>query len=114
MAAKTYLKTTVAIFLLFLLTSASATVHAKIIYVDDDANGVNDGFSWADAFNYLQDALAASQSGDEIRVAQGVYKPDQGAGITPGNREATFQLITGVTLKAATQASASRNRMPEI
>jgi len=99
MAAKTYLKTALAILLLFLLAAAPATVHAKIIYVDDDANGVNDGFSWADAFNYLQDALAASQSGDEIRVAQGVYKPDQGAGITPGDREATFQLIDGVTIK---------------
>jgi probable HAF family extracellular repeat protein len=71
----------------------------KIIYVDDDAAGASDGSSWADAFNYLQDAIAAAYSGDEIRVAQGIYKPDQGAGITPGDREATFQLINGITLK---------------
>jgi len=70
-----------------------------IIYVDDDAAGANEGSSWADAYNYLQDALAAAYSGDEIYVAQGIYKPDQGAGITPGDREATFQLIKGVTLK---------------
>ncbi len=70
-----------------------------ILYVDTDATGANDGSSWADAYNYLQDALATAYSGDEVRVAQGVYKPDQGAGITPGDREATFQLISGVNIK---------------
>ena len=76
-----------------------STVSAKIIYVDDNASGANDGSSWADAYNFLQDALADADDGDEIRVAQGTYKPDQGLGITSGDREATFQLINGVTLK---------------
>jgi hypothetical protein len=49
----------------------------RTIYVDTDANGANDGSSWQDAFNHLQDALAAARSHDEIRVAQGVYKPDE-------------------------------------
>jgi hypothetical protein len=74
----------------------------RIIYVDADAAGANDGSSWADAYNYLQDALADANSAEkpvEIRVAQGIYKPDQGAGITPGDREATFQLINAVTIK---------------
>ncbi|MHC4498805.1 MAG: choice-of-anchor Q domain-containing protein [Planctomycetota bacterium] len=71
----------------------------RILYVDDDATGANDGSSWADAFIYLQDALSVAYSGDEIRVAEGTYKPDQGAGITPCDREATFQLVNGVTLK---------------
>lgn len=35
----------------------------------------------------------------EIRVAQGVYKPDQGAGITPGDQGAAFPLLNGVTLR---------------
>jgi predicted outer membrane repeat protein len=71
----------------------------RIIYVDDDAGGANDGSTWQDAYKYLQDALAAAKSGDEIRVAQGIYKPDQGAGITRGARTATFQLKNGVAIK---------------
>jgi predicted outer membrane repeat protein len=70
-----------------------------IIYVDDSATGANNGSSWANAFKTLQDALAAVSSGNEIRVAQGVYKPDQGAGITPNDRSATFQLKNNVTIK---------------
>ncbi|MHC4888950.1 MAG: choice-of-anchor Q domain-containing protein [Planctomycetota bacterium] len=37
--------------------------------------------------------------GDDIWVAEGIYKPDQGIGITPGDREATFQLKNGVSIK---------------
>jgi len=46
-----------------------------IIYVDADATGENNGSSWADAFNDLQDALAVAERSDEIRVAQGAYSP---------------------------------------
>jgi predicted outer membrane repeat protein len=78
-----------------------------VYYVDDDATGANDGSSWADAYWMLQDALAAGRYGDEIRVAQGNYKPDQQVVITArgpqirgsGDRTATFQLINGVSLK---------------
>ncbi|MGE5293276.1 MAG: hypothetical protein ACM3VT_00455, partial [Solirubrobacterales bacterium] len=35
----------------------------------------------------------------EIRIAQGTYTPDKGAGITPGDETAAFQLLNGVTLK---------------
>ncbi len=68
------------------------------IYVDADANGANDGTSWADAFNYLQDALVIATNGDEIWVAEGVYTPDQGGGNTAGDRKATFQLKDGVAI----------------
>ena len=73
----------------------------RTIYVDADAPAANDGSSWTDAYNYLQDALADANSAAkpiEIRVAQGIYKPDEGIGITPGDREATFQLTNGVSL----------------
>ena len=72
-----------------------------IIYVDDDAAGANDGSSWQNAYIYLQDALADANSAEkpvEIRVAQGIYKPDQGAGQLAGDRNATFKLMNGVTI----------------
>jgi len=101
-----------------------STAQGEIIYVDDDATGANDGSSWVDAFNYLQEALAAAQTGDEIRVAQGIYKPgppgspgplspppapppSHNVSVPPApplppptaERTTTFQLINGVTLK---------------
>ena len=74
----------------------------RIIYVDGAAVGANDGSSWADAYRYLQDALAEAAGVAppvEIRVAQGVYKPDQGAGVMPGDRDASFRLLNGITWK---------------
>jgi len=85
-----------AISILFFGASA---VAGKTIYVDADATGANNGSSWLNAYRYLQDALAAATTGDQILVAQGIYKPDKGQGITPGDRSASFRLINGLTLK---------------
>jgi L-ascorbate metabolism protein UlaG (beta-lactamase superfamily) len=86
-----------------LLLAISCTVATgKIIYVDDDATGANDGSGWENAYVYLQDALADANSTEkpvEIRVAKGIYKPDQGTSQIPSDREATFHLISSVTLK---------------
>jgi len=80
--------------------SDDLTSFQGIRYVDDDAPGpVYNGSSWQTAFRYLQDALGPAQSGQTIRVAQGIYMPDQGNGATPGDRQATFQLKNGVTLR---------------
>jgi predicted enzyme related to lactoylglutathione lyase len=74
------------------------------IYVDDSATGANDGSNWANAYRYLQYALADANAAPkpvEIRVAQGIYKPDRTT-LNPrgtGDRKAAFQLINGVTLK---------------
>jgi len=90
------------VVLVFLAGFAGTTFAGRIIYVDDDANGANNGTRWTDAYNYLQDALADANSADkpvEIRVAEGVYRPDQGGGNMPGDREATFRLINDVTIR---------------
>jgi hypothetical protein len=75
--------------------------QAGIIYVDADANGANDGSSWADAYNYLQDALAVAGDGNDIWVAEGTYTPDSNSADPngSGDREATFQLINGVAIR---------------
>ena len=78
------------------------------LYVDDDASGKNNGRSWVDAFNSLQDALCAAKSildVNEVRVAQGIYRPDRGYRAdtfrlpTRGDRSATFQLLNGVAIR---------------
>ena len=45
------------------------------IYVDVNACGNNNGTTWDNAFNDLQDALAVAYPGNEIRVGQGTYTP---------------------------------------
>ncbi len=95
-------RTTCLMMLVLLLASLCTAAAGKIIYVDDDAAGANNGSSWDNAYIYLQDALADANSAEkpaEIRVAQGIYRPDQGAIQTLGDREATFRLISGVVLK---------------
>jgi hypothetical protein len=69
---------------------SEAPLSAGVIYVDAAATGANDASSWQDACKYLQDALAAAATAEklvEVRVAQSVYKPDQGAGIKPGDHQ---------------------------
>ena len=36
--------------------------------------------------------------GDEIRVAEGTYKPVRGTGKTPGDVTASFNLVSGVEM----------------
>jgi len=72
--------------------------RAEIIYVDASASGNNDGSTWANAFNSLQDALVEVGADGEIWVAAGTYRPDQGIDISLGNREATFHLANNVAI----------------
>ncbi|MCH8148195.1 MAG: right-handed parallel beta-helix repeat-containing protein [Planctomycetes bacterium] len=73
---------------------------ADTIYVDDIAPVGGDGTNWATAFTHLQDALAVVSTGDEIHVAVGIYRADQdeAGNVAPGDRFATFQLLSGVAI----------------
>lgn len=84
--------------LLLLMLIALPASAQSILYVDQKATGANNGTSFKDAFVFLQDAMAAAQPGTEIRVAAGVYRPDQGSNTTLGDREASFYLKNGVRI----------------
>jgi len=99
MNRRTNLKTWVAISI-FLL-AMGATAAGKVIYVDANAPGANNGSSWADAYQYLGYALDNASSGDDIHVAQGIYRPSEGYVALPDFnwRTTTFQLRSGVAIK---------------
>ena len=87
---------------LFLVGAVHSAAAGRIIYVDDDADGANNGLNWGNAVNSLQDALLLAYFSDkpvEIHVAQGVYTPDRGLGIMQGDSSVSFQLINKVTIK---------------
>jgi hypothetical protein len=85
---------------LFVLVLAVDGAAQTVWYVDNDAPAGGDGTTWETAYKYLQDALAATTGDDEIRVAAGLYIPDQdkGGNVIPGERTATFQLKSGVVI----------------
>ena len=72
---------------------APSALAQPVIYVDADASGADDGSSWANAFEELDDALAAAGSSAQIWVAEGVYRPTDGA-----DRTRSFGLKSGVAL----------------
>ncbi|MCZ6654468.1 MAG: right-handed parallel beta-helix repeat-containing protein [Planctomycetota bacterium] len=57
------------------------------------------GTTWANAFTTLQDALQAVEDDldvTEIWVAAETYKPDEGGGIEPGDKAASFSMREGL------------------
>ena len=69
---------------------------SSILYVKANAGGANNGASWADAYNSLQDALAnAAQNANitEVWVAAGVYKPTAGT-----DRNASFVMKNNLAI----------------
>jgi len=91
----------IAILCTLILTSST---WAGTIYVDDDAPAGGDGVCWATAYRHLQDALTIAEAAEkpvEVRVAQGVYKPDTSSDYPngTGDRTARFYLLDDVTIK---------------
>jgi hypothetical protein len=79
------------------------TTGGVILHVDDDAPQGGDGLTWRSGFRFLQDALdAAREPGSdvsEVRIAQGEYKPDQGASVTPGDVDASFEMVSDLAAR---------------
>lgn len=84
---------------LFLLLFSAASSAQKTWFVNAASGApAPDGLSWAGAFPDLHQALAAAQTGDEIWVAQGTYRPG-------ADRFAVFQLPGGVSLYGGFQGA---------
>ncbi len=67
-------------------------IFSSLVYVDENAQGSNNGSSWADAFTDLQDALALG-NGKTIYLAEGTYLPIQN-----GSRSTSFDIPSGTTI----------------
>ncbi|KAA0219683.1 MAG: hypothetical protein EDS66_16630 [Planctomycetota bacterium] len=76
-----------------------------VVYVDKDATGDDNGLSWADAYDDLQDGFSKAGNPEtfeewdpavcEIWVAEGSYKPDDCTSCS-SYRTSTFALVEGV------------------
>ena len=60
--------------LLFIFLPFISVAQARY-YVHESAQGTNSGETWQNAFTGLQAALQLAAAGDEVWVAQGMYKP---------------------------------------
>ena len=89
----------ITIFIIVLVASGlfTCTAYAVTIFVDEDASGGNSGESWTHAFTDLQAALSEADPGDEIWVAEGIYKPSVQFD-TSDVRSAAFQMKNQVAI----------------
>jgi predicted RecA/RadA family phage recombinase len=67
----------------------------NVVFVDQNASGVNNGSDWFNAFADLQDALSLDcPDVTEIWVAQGTYYPDRGT----QDRDSSFVMRNGISI----------------
>jgi hypothetical protein len=119
MSNKAFFSIILTIIFFITILGGTTTASGKIIYVDGDTpTGENDGSSWENAYLCLQDALIDSESNDEIRVANGIYKPDcqttygrdRGPLITAsGDWTVSFELVDGITMRGSYAGYGARN-----
>src|SRR5688572_23455165 len=76
-----------------LLVLSPLPASAKLIFVKAGATGAGDGTSWADAYTSLRSPLSFAQSGDEVWVAAGTYRPAK------AGRTISFLIKSGVILR---------------
>jgi hypothetical protein len=92
--------------------SYPAAVEGVILYVDIEADGSNNGLSWDDAFTDLQSALLYEEDPEdpieEIRVAEGTYRPHA------SSRDVPFYLLAGVTLQGGYPTEGAEEPSPGI
>ena len=92
--------------LLILLLVIIGHAFTATVYVKE--NGKGDGSSWAVAYGNLQSALNIAQSGDQIWVAAGTYKPTSAYDLNlPGNRDLHFRMKNNVRIYGGFPSSGS-------
>ena len=94
------MRTQVSLAVLCISLFAASVGAQDIWYVDDNGDSGNDCTSWEQACPELQSALNLAETGNQVWVAIGTYKPDYDidTGKHTDDREASFQLINGVAL----------------
>ena len=68
------------------------------LYVDISASSSGNGLSWAQAYQYLHDAITDATAGTEIWVAKGNYQTTAGGPYAWNDRNAHYELKDGVAI----------------
>ncbi len=73
---------------------------AWLLHVNSNADTDGDGLSWLTPYRSLQDAIenAPTVGNTLIRVAQGIYRPDDGQRFMANDPEASFKLYNGIII----------------